>query len=145
MRTVEDAAGRRYLLLKRSRDSSLVRDAETGEQSYHPTDELTVVGGASPLVTAAEGVPEAARRLVTAVRDDRTLGLLVALEAADGLAARTLLDAEDYCESDLHGLVGELRAAGLVEPTSVDGEDGYRLTDGAAAAVRALQSATTSG
>lgn len=145
MRTVEDAAGRRYLLLKRSRDSSLVRDAETGEQSYRPTGELRVVSGTSPLVTAAEGVPEAARGLVTAVRDDRSLGLLVALEAADGLAARTLLDAEDYCESDLHGLVGELRAAGLVEPASVDGEDGYRLTDGAAAVVRALQSATASG
>lgn len=145
MRTVADAAGRRYLLLKRSRDSSLVRDAETGEQSYRPTEELTVVDGTSPLATATEGVPEPARRLVSSVRDDRTLGLLVALEAADGLAARTLLDAEDYCESDLHGLVGELRAAGLVEPTTVDGEEGYRLTAGAAAVVRAIQSATASG
>lgn len=144
MRTVEDAAGRRYLLLKRSRDSSLVRDAETGEQSYRPSEELTVVDGTSPLATAAEGVPEPARRLVSAVRDDRTLGLLVALEAADGLAARTLLGAEDYCESDLHGLVGELRAAGLIEPVTVDGEEGYRLTAGAAAVVRALQSATAS-
>lgn len=145
MRTVEDAAGNRYLLLERSRASSLVRDVETGEQRHLPTDELSVVGGTSPLATAAAGVPEAARRLVTSVRDDRTLGLLVALEAADGLSARALLDAEDYCESDLNGLVGELRAAGLVEPASVDGEDGYRLTDEAAAVVRALQSATASG
>jgi hypothetical protein len=145
MRTVEDRTGNRYLLLKRSRDSSLVRDVETGEHRHLPTDELTVIAGTSPLATAADSVPDAARQLVSAVRDDRPLGLLVALEAADGLAARTLLDAEDYCESDLHGLVGELRAAGLVEPATVDGEEGYRLTDEAACVVRALQSATASG
>jgi hypothetical protein len=141
MRTVEDEDGNRYLQLKRSAASSLVRDVRTGERRHVPTDELSVVGGTSPLETAAASLPEAARRLVTAARDDRTLGLLVALEAADGLAARTLLDAEDYCESDLNGLVAELRAAGLVEPASVDGEAGYRLTDAAARVVRALQSA----
>lgn len=145
MRTVEDAAGHRYLLLKRSREASLVRDAETGEHRHVPTDELTTVGGTSPLETAAASLPTAAGRLVTAVRDDRALGLLVALEAADGLAARSLLDAEDYCESDLHGLVGELRAAGLVRSATVDGEEGYRLTEDAAAVVQALQAATDAG
>lgn len=145
MRTVEDAAGNRYLLLKRSRGSSLVRDVTTGEYLHLPSETLSTVDGTSPLETAAAAVPVAARRFVSTVRDDRTLGLLVALEAADGLAARALLDAEDYCESDLHGLVGELRAAGLVEPAAVDGEEGYRLTDEAAAVVRAIQSATTSG
>ncbi|MDZ7702785.1 MAG: hypothetical protein U5J98_12400 [Halobacteriales archaeon] len=145
MRTVEDESGRRYVLLKRSREASLVRDVETGELSHQPTAELSVVDDASPLAAAAEGLPDAARRLVSTVRDDRTLGLLVALEAADGLAARTLLDAEDYCESDLHGLVSELRAAGLVAEATVDGEPGYRLTESAAAVVRALQSASASG
>jgi hypothetical protein len=145
MRTVEDDAGKRYLLLKRSGDSSLVRDAETGERLHLPTDGLTVIGGTSPLATAAEGVPDAARKLVSTVRDDRTLGLLVALADADGLPARTLLDAEDYCESDLNGLLAELRAAGLVETATVDGEEGYRLTEDAAAVVSALQSATASG
>lgn len=145
MRTVEDRAGKRYLLLKRSRDSSLVRDAETGEHRHLRTDELTVIEGTSPLATAAEGVPDAARRLVSTVRDDRTLGLLVALEAAAGLSARTLLDADDFCESDLNGLVAELRAAGLVETATVEGEEGYRLTEDATAVVRALQSATASG
>jgi DNA-binding IclR family transcriptional regulator len=90
-------------------------------------------------------VPAVARRLVATVRDDRTLGLLVALEAADGLSARALLDAVDYCESDLNGLLAELRAAGLVETATVDGEDGYRLTEDAAAVVRRLQSATSPG
>lgn len=145
MRTVEDDAGDRYLLLKRSRSSSLVRDVATGERRYLPTEELSPVDGTSPLVTAATSVPEPARRLVTAVGDDRALGLLVALEAADGLAARAVLDAEDYCEADLNGLVGELRAAGLVEPATVDGEAGYRLTEAAAGVVRALQSASASG
>lgn len=145
MRTVADEDGKRYLLLKRSRDSSLVRDAETGDHRHLPTDELTVVEGTSPLETAAESLPNGVRRVVTAARDARTLGLLVALAAADGLSARALLDAEDYCESDLNGLVAELRAAGLVETATVDGEEGYRLTDDAAAVVRALQSATASG
>lgn len=145
MRTVEDEAGNRYLLLKRSRESSLVRDVATGDHRHLPTAELTVVEDASPLRTAAEAVPVVTRRLVATARDDRTLGLLVALEAADGLSARALLDAEDYCESDLNGLIAELRAAGLVETATIDGEEGYRLTEDAAATVRALQSATASG
>jgi hypothetical protein len=145
MRTVEDAAGNRYLLVKQSRESSLVRDVTTGEQRHLPTDSLSTIGGTSPLETAAAAVPDATRRLIATVRDGRTLGLLVALEAADGLSARALLDTEDYCESDLHGLMSELRAAGLVEPATVDGEDGYRLTDEMARVVRVLQSATASG
>lgn len=145
MRTVEDSAGNRYLLLKRSRDASLVLDQSTGERRHLPTDELSIVGGRSPLELAAASLPAAARRMATAIGDDRALGLLVALEAADGLSARALLDAEDFCESDLNGLVNELRAGGLVRQGTVDGERGYRLTDEAAAIVRALQSATTSG
>lgn len=145
MRTVEDEAGQRYLLLKRSRSASLVLDLASGEQQHLPTEELTVVEDESPLASAAQGVPEPARRLVTAVRDERTLGLLVALESADGLSARRLLEAEDYCETDLHGLMNELQSAGLVERATVDGEDGYRLTEPAGAVVRALQSATASG
>lgn len=144
MRTVEDEAGQRYLLLKRSRSASLVRDLASGERRHIPTEELTVIDEESPLASAAQGVPETARRLVTTVRDERTLGLMVALESADGLSARRLLTAEDYCETDLHGLMNELQSAGLVEPTTVDGEDGYRLTEAAGVVVRALQSATAS-
>lgn len=144
MRTVEDAAGNRYLLLKRSRESSLVRDLATGERQYLPTDELSTVEGTSPLETAAESVPEPARRLVTAVRHTEALGLLVALEATGGLSGEALLDAADRCEADLNGLLAELRAAGLVTTATVNGERGYRLTDEAAAVVRSLQSASAS-
>ncbi|MFB6362329.1 MAG: hypothetical protein ABEH59_13540 [Halobacteriales archaeon] len=145
MRTVEDEAGQRYLLLKRSRSASLVRDLDSGEQQHLPTDELTVVEDESPLASAAQAVPEPARRLVTAVRDERTLGLLVALESADGLSARRLLGAEDYCETDLNGLVNELQSAGVVKRATVDGEDGYRLTDSADAVLGSLQSASAVG
>lgn len=144
MRTVEDTAGNRYLLLKRSRESSLVQDPATGERRYLPTDELSTVGGASPLETAAESVPEPARRLVTAVPHLEALGLLVALEAADGLSGQALVDAADHCESDLNGLLAELRAAGVVTTATVNGERGYRLTEEAAAIVRLLQSASAS-
>lgn len=145
MRTVEDRSGRRYLLLKRARDASLVRDRETGERRHLPNEHLSPVEGVSPLETAAASLPGAARALASAVHDDRTLGLLVALESADGLTARALLDADEHCESDLHGQLAELRAAGLVEAATVDGEEGYRLADDAAATIRAIQSATSSG
>ncbi|MEM4781040.1 MAG: hypothetical protein QXG03_05715 [Halalkalicoccus sp.] len=51
MQTVEDAEGTRYLLLKRSGESSLVRDPDTGEERYLRNDTLSAVGGAS--VTAS--------------------------------------------------------------------------------------------
>lgn len=139
MRTVEDDEGRRYLLLKRSRSASLVRDAETGEQRYVPNDELVERDGVDPLEAAAAAVPAPVRRLVSAVREDRGLGLLVVL-ACEPRSARALLEATDLCESDLVGLLSELRAAGLVEEQDVDGERGYGLTAAGRGAVDALQS-----
>lgn len=127
MRTVEHD-GDRYLLLKRSGDSSLVRDPQTGEERYLPTDELTATGDA-PLALAAQRVPEPTRRVLTAVHSKQALGLLVELRARGPLPVRALLGDTDLCESDLHGLVGELRAAGILEETEVDGEHGYRLTE----------------
>lgn len=127
MRTVEHD-GDRYLLLKRSADASLVRDPETGEERYLPTDELTPTGD-PPLAVAAYRVPEATRRVLTAVHSERALGLLVELDARGPLPVRAVLGETDLCESDLHGTVGELTAAGLVAETTVDGERGYRLTD----------------
>jgi len=42
---------------------------------------------------------------------------------------RSLLDAYDFCESDLHGRFAVLSAAGLLEETDVAGERGYRITE----------------
>lgn len=138
MRTVEHA-GERYLLVKRSGESSLVRDPETGEERYLPNDELTVTGD-SPLAVAAGSVPTEVRRLVTAVHSAEGLGLLVELDDRGPLAVRELLDSYDQCESDLHGLVGELRAAGLLEERDVGGRRGYGLTESARQGLAELRS-----
>jgi len=135
MRTVRDETGDRYVLLKRSAESSLVRDPETGERTHLPNDSLTPVEGESPLSTTAGCVPEPVRTLVTAVPDDRALGLLVHLEDRGPLPVRTLISTTDLCESDLHGLLAECRAAGLVAETTVAGERGYETTETAGTAL----------
>lgn len=127
MKTVEHD-GDRYLLVKQSGESSLVRDPETGEERYLPNEELTVTGD-SPLELAARNVPEASRRILTAVHSEQSLGLLVELDERGPLSVRDVLGSYDLCESDLHGLFAELRAAGLVTEADVAGERGYRLTD----------------
>lgn len=127
MRAVEHGDDR-YLLVKQSGESSLVYDPETGEERYLPNEELTVTGD-SPLKLAAEAVPEASRRILTAVHSEQALGLLVELDERGPMSVREVLGAYDLCESDLHGLFGELQAAGLVVEADVAGERGYRLTD----------------
>ncbi len=127
MRTVEHD-GDSYLLVKRSGESSLVRDPETGEERYLPNDELAAAGE-SPLALAARRVPEPTRRLLTAVRSEQALGLVLELDERGPLSVRAVLGEYDLCESDLHGLFAEFRAAGLVAETEVGGERGYRLTD----------------
>jgi len=128
MRTVRDDAGRRYLLLKESAEACLVRDPETGEERYIDNGALTQTGQ-SPLVTAAERLSGETRRDLTHVPGERGMGLLAELDRRGTLAVRTLLRDYDVCESDLHGLLGELRAAGAIEEAAVAGERGYALTD----------------
>ena len=129
MNTVEDDTGKRYLLLKHSDSASLVRDPETGNECYVQNDRLEPVDGESPLETAARSVGEPVLTLLTTVHDEDTLGLLIELADCGPLGVRTLLDAYDLCESDLHGRLTVLSAAGLLEETEVAGERGYRLTD----------------
>ena len=138
MQTVRDDAGDRYLLVKRSAESSRVRDPDTGEEEYRPNDTLTVEEEASLSVGAA-AVPESVRRVVTATHDDRSLGLLIDLVDRGPLPVVELLSTTDLCESDLHGLVMEFRAAGLVVETSVHGERGYDATETATEAVASLR------
>ncbi|MFC4358787.1 hypothetical protein ACFO0N_12620 [Halobium salinum] len=140
MQTVEDDAGKRYLLVKRSGESSLVRDPDTGAERYLPNADLDPVDDAATLVVASEGVPASVRRVLTAVRDERSLGLLLELVDRGPLPVRTLLSAYDLCESDLHGTLTEFRAAGLVEEARVAGERGYAATDLAVDAAERLRS-----
>jgi hypothetical protein len=139
MRTVRDDEGETYLLVKRSAESSLVRDPQTGSERYLPNDEVTVDDEAAALVTAAGAVPASVRRVLTATPDERSLGLLVELVDRGPLAVRTLLDSYDLCESDLHGLLAECRAAGLIEEARVAGERGYDATAATREAVALLR------
>jgi hypothetical protein len=138
MRTVEDGNGDRYILLKESGESSLVRDPATGERSHLPNDDLEPVAGESPLETATAPLPAETVGLLTAVPDRRALGLLLEIDERGPVGVRPLL-AYDLCESDLHGLLGEFRAAGLITERTVDGERGYDTTDAGAEALSRLR------
>lgn len=139
MRTVRDEEGTVYVLLRESSQSSLVRDPETGETTHLPNATLESVGGESPLSTAASAVSEPVRTLLRAVHDDHALGLLIEIVDRKRVSARELLDAVDLCESEVHGLLTEFRAAGLVREADVDGLRGYEATDTAVAAIRAVR------
>ena len=139
MRTVSDEDGTRYLLRKQSSDTSLVYDPETGTEQYLDNDRLAAVDGESPLVTAATAVDAPLRRLLTATHNDRSLGLLVELVDRGPCSTIELLESYDLCESDLHGLLAEFRAAGLVEEATSHGERGYDATELATTAVDQLR------
>lgn len=100
MRTVEDRAGRRYELLKRSEQASLVRDPSTGERRYLPNDVLAFDVETGP--------------------DPRTL-----IVEAGGMRIRELLDRTSLCESDVHARLADLQVRGLIRETEIDGERGY--------------------
>lgn len=139
MRTVRDEQGKEYLLVKASGESSLVRDPTTGDEQYLSNEGLEPAEGVEPLTAAAGGVPKPVRRVLTAVHDERALGLLIELVDRGPLPVVELLSAYELCESDLHGLLGEFRAAGLLAETTVAGERGYEATDVARTAVATLR------
>jgi len=139
MRTVSAADGSRYLLIKQSSETSLVRDPETGTEQYIENNQLEAVDGESPLETAAAAIDAPVRRLLTATHNDQSLGLLVELVDRGPCSTIELLDSYDLCESDLHGLLAEFRAAGLVEEATSHGERGYDATELAATAVDKLR------
>jgi hypothetical protein len=136
MRTVEHD-GETYLLLKESEEACLVRDPATGEEQYLPGEELSATGEA-PLAVAAREIPEPTRRLLVAVHTEQRLGLLLELDESP-MSVREALGRYDLCESDLHGLFAELRAAGLLEEQTVGGERGYATTEQASEGLDALR------
>ncbi|MES3161340.1 MAG: hypothetical protein PPP55_07185 [Halorubrum sp.] len=138
MQTVRDGNGDTYLLVKRSDESSRVRDPLTGEERYVENATLESIDGESPLATASLGVPASVRQVIRAVHDDRSLGLLVELVDAGPLSVVEIMK-YDMCESDVHGRLAEFRVAGLIEEVEVGDRRGYAATDTAAAAVRLLR------
>lgn len=141
MQPVEDDAGDRYLLLKRTSDGWLVRDPVTGAETYRDPGDLVVVDDedAAPLATAASGVPAPVRRVLSAVPDERALGLLVLVVDEGPLSVRDLLARTTLCESDLHGRLAELVAADLLAEARVAGERGYEATEGGRRGVELLR------
>ena len=129
MRTVRDDSGKRYVVVKSSTDSSLVRDPEDGSERYLDNDRLDTVEGVSPLETAATGVSAPVRRLLGGVHDDISLGLLADLADRGPVPVREMMREYDQCESELQGRLAELRAAGLIEERTVGSERGYDATD----------------
>lgn len=82
----------------------------------------------SDFVAAARTVPEPIRTVLGAVHDDRGLGMLCTIDSRGGVPVRDLLR-DDLCESDLHGLCAEFRAAGLLEECEIASERGYCTTE----------------
>jgi hypothetical protein len=139
MRTVETPDGERRLLLSESDGTARIRNPATGDERTVDAETLEPLPDEA-LAVAAEGVPESVRRAVTAVHDERTLGVLVSLVDDGPTAVVDLLSYSGLCESDFNGLFGELRAAGLVAECRVAGERGYRATETAEEAVETLRS-----
>ena len=137
-RVVRDSEGTRYILEKRSADSSRVRNPETGERSHLPNEALEPVD-VSPLHAATAALSEDAVTLVTRVPNERALGLLVDLDERGPTGVRRLLAVTDLCESDLHGLLATLQAGGLLAEVTVAGERGYETTKTASAALNRLR------
>lgn len=132
MRVATDPDGDRRLVVTVSGDRCLVRDPETGAETWLPRAELTITGEA-PLVAAAAALPEGT--LPEGPHPRRARGL-VALLVADGpTPVRELLGTTECCESALHGVVADLRAAGLLAATTVAGERAYAATERAHEAV----------
>jgi hypothetical protein len=129
MQTVEDEEGRRYLLERRSEDTSRVLDLETGQRRYLPNDRLSAVSGESPLIEAAGQIPAPLRDLITSVPDELALGLLVFLARNGAQSVKQLLSRTTLCESDLHGRLAILQTTGFIKPSTPSGERGYTLTE----------------
>jgi hypothetical protein len=138
MQTVRDEAGRRYLLLEQSGETSSVLDPVEGETREVKTAALDRVDE-PPLETAALGVDDALRRVLTAVHDERALGLLLEIDRRGPVSVRTLLAESGLCESDLHGLLTEFRAAGMVAETDLAGGRAYDTTEACASGLEALR------
>ncbi|MCU4718260.1 DUF7346 family protein [Halapricum hydrolyticum] len=124
MRLVSD--GEAYCIHRRSSGGECrVRELSDGAVTTRPCSELTPVdpGGFAERFDVPIGVSGPRER------SGRALALLLELAIGGAASVRQLLDRFDACESELHGTATELRAAGLIETTTVHGQRGYRATE----------------
>jgi len=132
MRVVRDGAGRINVVRERSDEQRVLVDPATGTERTVSAADVVPVVDEPELELVASALPDPTDSPLASIGDARARGILGVLEAAGPLPATMLLAFESLCESDLHGTVGELRAAGLVAETTVDGHSGYRMTETAA-------------
>jgi len=135
---VADRDGMRYVLEGATGDSWLIWNPRTGERCHLPAETLERVADVAPLDAIADAFPVGANDL-DGVPDRRALGLLLDIDASGPTGVRALLDGTALCESDLHGRLGEMQAAGLLREVRVAGERGYKTTESAAAAIEELR------
>lgn len=139
MELVRDDAGRPLVPVERDGETWEAFDVATGRRRTLAAIALEPVTDEPPLRVAARALPPAASPPLDSIHDELAMGVLVFLDASGPHAVETLLGIDGLCESDLHGAVGELTAAGLVEETGVDGHRGYRTTERARDALRTLR------
>jgi hypothetical protein len=139
MDIVRDDSGRPLVPTERDGDDWWTVDVATGELRTVPAATVDAVTDEPPLSVAARALPRPTEPPLDSILDVRALGLLVLLDATGPRAVRSLLGIDGLCESDLHGAVGELAAAGLATETDVAGRRGYRVTDAARTALAALR------
>lgn len=126
------------MLLSESDGTARIRNPATGDERTVDAETLEPLPDEA-LAVAAESIPESVRQTVTAVHDERTLGVLVTLVDDGPMAVVDLLSYSGLCESDFNGLFAELRAAGLVAECRIAGERGYEATETAEEAVDLLR------
>lgn len=134
-RIVRDSDGRRYVMDTEGPDTSRVWSLETGTIRQVPTADLEPVDGQASLEAIAQSIEPTDDSSLDAAPNTAALGLLVELDRRGPMAVRAMLSEYDICESDLHGILGELTAAGLLEKDLVTGMRGYSLTDEARDAI----------
>ncbi|WP_229115562.1 DUF7346 family protein [Halapricum desulfuricans] len=130
MRLVSD--GETYGILQRTGESACrIRELPEGTVTTRPCSELSPVDPRE----FADGLEIVPGDSGSRDRAERALALVLELAVGGPASARQLLDRFDACESELNGTASELRAAGLIEPTTVHGQRGYRTTDAARDAI----------
>lgn len=125
MRAVQGPDGGPVLIVEHAPDGSRIVDPREGACRTVATGALDPVEG-DPLGAVGRAVRETAGPLPVA--GDAAAGVLADLERGPR-SVRGMVDAYGLCESDLHGLLAELTAAGLLAETTVGGRRGYELTE----------------
>lgn len=127
MKTGRGPDGRQLLVVGRTDGELRVRDPATGSEETVPAEQVDRLDR-EPLAVVRDAVTDGLDEGRPIGTDDRTVGLAVEFVDRGPTPVRRLTASYDACESDLNGMVAELRVAGLIEATSLAGQPAYRAT-----------------